>query len=109
VSYVAQKHLTRTLSVFGEAGAGAVAFAAINGDRSASNFSIIFRNNTFRPEGITGFGIDYRLGHGFGLRGEYRGLFIKYPDYGSGIVRLSTITSAPTLSFTYNIGGHSMH
>jgi len=111
VSYIAQKHLTPSLTLFGEAGAGAIAFAARYYDVRSSprNFSLTFRNNTFRPEGIAGFGMDYRLGHGLGLRAEYRGLFAKYPDYASGSVRSTTINSQPTLSITYSLGGHSKH
>lgn len=109
VSYIAQKHLTPALTVFGETGAGAVAFAARYHDvrSTPANFSLNYRNNNFRPEGIAGFGVDYRLGHGLGLRAEYRGLVFKYPDYGSGIIKPSTISSAPTLSITYALCRHS--
>jgi hypothetical protein len=111
VSYIAQKHLTSALTVFGEAGAGAIAFAARYYDVRSSprNFSLTFRNNSFRPEGIAGFGMNYRLGHGLGLRAEYRALFLKYPDYASGSIRPTTISNAPTLSVTYTLGGHSKH
>jgi hypothetical protein len=111
VSYIAQKRLTSSLTVFGEAGAGAIAFAASYYDVHSSprNFSLTYRNNTFRPEGIAGFGMDYRLGHGLGLRAEYRGLFLKYPDYASGSIRPTTISNAPTLSVTYALGKHSKH
>jgi hypothetical protein len=109
VSYIAQKRLTKAFTLFGEAGAGAVAFAARYYDvrSSPSGFSLTFRNNTFRPEGIAGFGMDYRLGHSLGLRAEYRGLFIKYPDYASGSIRPTTVTNGPTLSITYTLGRHS--
>jgi hypothetical protein len=109
VSYIAQKHLTPAFTLFGEAGAGAIAFAARFYDvhSSPAGFSLTFRNNTFRPEGIAGFGMDYRLGHGLGLRAEYRGLFLKYPDYASGSIKPTTINSEPTLSLTYTLGQHS--
>lgn len=111
VSYIAQKHLTNRLTVFGEAGAGAIAFASINRDIRSSppNFYLTYRNNNFRPEGITGFGFDYRMGHGLGLRAEYRGLFVKYPDYASGSIRPTTISSQPAVSLTYTFGTHKKH
>lgn len=103
VSYVAEKHLTDRLTTFGEVGGGTVAFAATNG---AGDFQR--RSNAFRPAGVAGFGIDYQLTRGLGLRAEYRGLFIRfpYPDYDES-VRLKTIISEPTLSLTYRFGRHT--
>ncbi|QHN02945.1 hypothetical protein FTO74_05845 [Granulicella sp. WH15] len=102
VSYIAQKHLTNRLTAFGEAGGGTVAFAANN-----IGGYLPRRSNTFLPEVIAGFGVDYRLPHGLGLRAQYRGLFIRYPypDYDLSI-RLKTIVSEPTLSLTYTFGRH---
>jgi opacity protein-like surface antigen len=111
ISYIAQKHLTGRIALFGEAGAGAMSFASINRDiRSTPGATALtYRSNNFRPEGIAGVGLDYRLAHGLSLRAEYRGLFIKYPDYGSGVTRLATVTSEPVLSVTYNFGKHAKH
>ncbi len=102
VSYIAQKHLMNHLTVFGEAGGGTVAFAANN-----IGGYLPRRSNTFRPEGIAGFGVDYRLPHGLGLRAQYRGLFIRYPYPDDDIsTRLKTVVSEPTLSLTYTFGRH---
>jgi hypothetical protein len=101
-SYIAQRHMTNRLTAFGEAGAGVIGFAPLHhaGDLQA-------KSNNFVAEGIAGFGFDYRLAHGLGMRAQYRGLFIKYPypDY-SDSVRLRTIVSEPTLSVTYTFGQH---
>ncbi len=103
VSYIAQKHLTSRFSLFGEAGAGTIAFSASNNGGYLPN-----RSNEFRPEGILGFGADYHLAHGFGLRAQYRGLFVRYPYPNDGISpRLKTLISEPTLSLTYTFGKHS--
>lgn len=97
VSYIAQKHLTKQFTLFGEAGGGTIAFAAKNNGGYLPD-----RSNAFRPEGIAGFGVDYRLAHGLGLRAQYRGLFIRYPYPNDGLSpRLKTIINEPTLSLTY--------
>lgn len=110
VSYISRKHLTDRISLFGEAGAGAISFAAIT--RSTRSYPAGFylnveRSDTYRPVGIGGFGIDYRLAHGLGLRAEYRSLVLKYPDYASGSARLTTVNSEPAMSITYSFGKHS--
>ncbi len=82
--------------------AGTIAFAAKNNGGYLPN-----RSNAFRPEGIAGFGVDYRLTHGLGLRAQYRGLFIRYPYPDDDLSpRLKTIISEPTLSLTYTFGQH---
>ena len=109
ISYIARKNLTDRMTAFGEAGGGAITFAAINRDIhfSPGFYLSISRANTYRPVGIAGFGIDYRLAHGLALRAEYRGLLGKYPDYGSGSTRPTTVISEPILSVTYSFGKHS--
>ena len=104
VSYIAQKHLTNRFTMFGEAGAGTMAFAARNRVGSIPARG----SNAFRPEGIAGFGIDYSLTHGLGLRAEYRGLFLKYPYPGDDLdTKMKTLISEPTLSLTYTFGKHT--
>ena len=102
VSYIAHKQLTPRLSLFGEAGAGTVGFSAINNGLTPR------RSNAFRPAGIAGAGVDYRLSYGFGVRAQYRGLFltVPYPDDDNSN-RPTTILSKPTLSLTYTFGSHS--
>jgi opacity protein-like surface antigen len=106
VSYIAQRHLTKRVTVFGEAGAGAVTFSLNNHEFRYSPDPAVYigRSDTYRPEGIAGVGIDYHLTHGLGLRAGYRGQFFKYPDYGSGGTRLKTFSSQPSLSVTYTFG-----
>lgn len=101
ISYIAQKHLTSRFSLFGEAGGGTVAFAANNtGGGYLPN-----RSNAFRAAGITGFGANYYLAHGFGLRAQYRGIFIRYPYPNDDLTpKVRTFISEPTLSLTYNFG-----
>lgn len=106
ISYIARKHLTDRMTAFGEAGGGAISFAAINRNiHSSPGFHLsIYRANTYLPVGIAGFGIDYRLAHGLALRAEYRSLFVTYPNYGSESVRPTTVSSEPILSVTYSFG-----
>lgn len=103
VSYIAQKHLTSRLGAFGEVGGGTLVFAANNTGGNLPN-----KSNVFRPEAIAGFGIDYRLTAGLGLRAQYRGLFVRYP-YPDDVfaTRLNTFISEPTLSLTYTFGRHT--
>ena len=102
VSYTAQKRFTKRFSLFGEAGAGTIAFAAIN-----NGLGLPTRANAFKPAGIFGGGADYRLSHGFGMRAQYRGLLLSFPYPNDGVgTKLRTIINEPTLSLTYTFGSH---
>lgn len=99
LSYIAHTHITPRLSLFGEAGAGTVGFAVIN------NGILPRRSNAFRPTGIAGAGVDYRLPYGFGLRAQYRGLFLTFPfPNDDNSIRPVTLLSQPSLSLTYTFG-----
>lgn len=111
VSYVARKHLSAHLAFFGEAGGGAIAFAAITRSVSsrAGDVLTVQRSNTFRPTGIAGFGVDYRLEHGLSLRAAYRGLVFSFPDYASGRPGSPTLTSEPMMGLTYTFRKGGQH
>lgn len=102
-SYVAAKHLTPHLSLFGDLGAGMImvvprSYSFIGDNQPFSNYAI-----NYRPQGVTGFGLDYRLSDHFDFRAEYRGLLYKNPDFG-GLQKSTTWTSEPTLSLVYRFG-----
>jgi opacity protein-like surface antigen len=64
-----------------------------------------------RPTMVFGAGLNYKLSKQWGLRAEYRGLFLKNPDFhGEGsssvpISKLFTVTNEPTISIVYRFGG----
>ena len=71
---------------------------------------------TYRPAGLAGLGVSYRLGPRLDLRVEERVLFFKSPDfrYGAGgqgnappvpVSSRYTVTQEPTLSLSYRFGG----
>jgi hypothetical protein len=95
LSYVAEKHLTRKLSGFADVGAGMIAFQPVNAGDAVNNY---------RAAGVGGIGVDYDLGHRFGLRAEYRGQLYKFADYGDRFAKTYTVTSEPTLSLVYRFG-----
>jgi opacity protein-like surface antigen len=107
LSHVAQKHLTHRLTVFTDEGAGFMAFQpAQRGSTFTFPGGVVVGTN-FRPLIVFGAGADYRFNPQWALRGEYRGLLYKFPDYGQSIPRLTTITSEPAVSLTYTFGRHT--
>ena len=59
----------------------------------------------FRPLGVGGVGVDYRLSPKLAFRAEYRAQVYKYADYGFGVAKLTAVTSEPTVSLVYNFHG----
>lgn len=63
-----------------------------------------------RPTMLFGVGLNWKLSQSWGLRAEYRGLFLKNPDFhGEGessvpITKLFTVTNEPTISIVYRFG-----
>jgi hypothetical protein len=67
---------------FLEGGGGVLIFSPITNSTNATFGSTTQTVGTF----LYGFGLDYRVAHGLGVRFQYRGLLYKAPDYGvSGI------------------------
>ncbi len=67
-------------------------------------------HSSYRAAGLFGAGVEYALTPRLGLKGEYRGLFYKNPDFGAatGPVptnKLFTVRNKPTLSLTYRLDG----
>jgi opacity protein-like surface antigen len=55
---------------------------------------------------VFGAGLNYKLTDHLGMRAEYRGLFYKDPDFGTGgLSKLFTVTSEPAVSLVYTFGG----
>jgi opacity protein-like surface antigen len=109
LSHIAQTHLNRRLTAFTEEGAGFMAFQPA---KRGSTYTVptgllccVVVGTSFRPLIVFGVGAEYRLTPQLSLRGEYRGLLYKFPDYGLSIPKLITISSQPTVSLTYRFGG----
>jgi hypothetical protein len=108
LSHVAQIHLNHKLTGFTEEGAGMMVF------QPAQRGSVVaiptpggccnFVGTSFRPLIVFGVGADYHFTPQWALRGEYRGLLYKFPDYGADLPKLITISSEPTVSLTYTFG-----
>jgi len=107
LSHVAQLHLTHRLTAFTDEGAGFMAFQpAKRGSTTTipTGGCCTVVGTNFRPLIVFGTGVDYHFNPQWALRAEYRGLLYKYPDYGAGLPKLTTITSEPTVSLTYTFG-----
>jgi hypothetical protein len=109
-THVAQIHLNHKLTAFSEEGAGFLAFQPA---KRGSTYTIpsglpgnccVTVGTNFRPLIVFAVGADYRFNAQWALRGEYRGLLYKFPDYGQAIPKLITIGSEPTVSLTYTFG-----
>ena len=103
LAYVAEKHITPRLSGFFDIGAGMLAFLPETGRANSANTFILATKApvSFRPLGVGGLGIDYKLSPAFAFRAEYRGQIFKFPDYGIGLPRMTTLSSQPTFSLVY--------
>ena len=109
-THVAQIHLNHKLTAFTEEGAGFLAFQPA---KRGSTYTIpsglsggccVAVGTDFRPLIVFAVGADYHFNAQWALRGEYRGLLYKFPDYGQAIPRLITLGSEPTVSLTYTFG-----
>jgi opacity protein-like surface antigen len=59
----------------------------------------------FRPAGLFGAGLDYKLSPHWALRAEYRGLLYRLPDFrDTGGRKPYTVTHEPTISVVYRFG-----
>ena len=110
LSYLAKTRLTKKLTGFADVGAGMMTFLPEHRGADAINYvpahyrSLVPSVN-FRPLGVGGVGVDYHLNAKLALRAEYRAQVYKYADYGTGLPKLTTVTSEPTVSLVYNFGG----
>ena len=104
-SYVVEKHLTPRLTGFADAGGGAVVALPINRSGTPISPQLVYIHPpvNFRPEGVTGFGLDLRLTQNLDFGAEYRGLLYKNPDFG-GQQKSTTWSSEPTLSLVFRFG-----
>jgi len=99
-TYVVQGPKSHRLTTFAQLGGGTLAFLPT---QDPSPYAVQFRSAM-----VFGAGINYRLSEHFGLRGEYRGLFYKNPDFSRNgpfpTTKLFTVTNEPTLSMVYAFG-----
>lgn len=77
-AYVLDRDRSRRLDPFVLAGAGALIFNPTTNSTNATFGSTTQTTAAF----LYGFGLNYRLVHGLGLRFQYRGLIYKAPDFG---------------------------
>jgi hypothetical protein len=104
LSYLAERHVTPRLAAFADVGAGMLTFLPEHRGDNAIDwvpYRALVPSVCFRPLGVGGIGIDYRLTHRLALRAEYRGQIYKFADYGNALPRYLTVTSEPTFSVVY--------
>lgn len=103
VAYAIQGPRARRFNTFAQFGGGGLFFLPTENHSPYAN--------QIRPTMLFGVGINYKLTPRLAIRGEYRGLFYKNPDfaYYSGnaipISKLFTVTNEPTVSIVYTFGG----
>lgn len=102
-AYLVHGPRAKRVDTFAQLGGGVLSFLPT---QNPSPYSV-----QFRPTMVFGAGIDYKLSQHLALRAEYRGLFLKNPDFkgdnGVGSVitsKLFTVTNEPTLSIVYRFG-----
>src|ERR1700722_3962757 len=98
-SYVFEGPRIKQFRTFGQLGGGGLLFQPI---------SAYFAKAETRPSMVFGAGTEFPISPHFSIRGEYRGLLYKGPNYltyASGSYpqqRLLILTSLPAISFVYN-------
>ena len=100
-TYVVQGPRGKKVSSFADAGGGVVAFVP-------SQITQAITSN-YRPAAVAGAGVEYHLSRHWGVRAEYRGLFLVSPTFnyeGTALPVAShkMLSSEPTLSVTYRFG-----
>jgi hypothetical protein len=102
-AYLIQRPRAKRFDTFGQLGGGILSFLPMH---DPSPYAV-----QFRPTMLFGAGINYKLSKHWELRAEYRGLFLKNPDFhGEGassvpVSKLFTVTNEPTMSIVYRFGG----
>jgi opacity protein-like surface antigen len=103
-AYLVQGPRAKHFDTFAQLGGGVLSFLPT---QDPSPYAV-----QFRPTMVFGAGMNYKLSKHWGLRAEYRGLFLKNPDFngerGIGSVptsKLFTVTNEPTISIVYRFGG----
>ena len=100
-AYVVQGPRSKRVSTFADAGGGMFAFLQTGTGPPESRY--------FRPVGVGGAGMNYRLNQHWALRAEYRGIYFKGPAFRNTGVQFAiathyTLSSEPTVSLTYQFG-----
>jgi len=99
-AYVLQGPKNGRFSTFAQLGGGTLAFLPTH---DPSPYAVQFRATM-----VFGAGITVKLSDHLGLRGEYRGLFYKNPDFKNNgpapTTKLFTVTNEPTVSLVYIFG-----
>ncbi len=103
-AYLVRGPKVKRLDTFAQLGGGVLSFLPT---QDPSPYSV-----QFRPTMVFGAGVNYKLSKHWALRAEYRGLFLKSPNFNgetaAGSVptsKLLTVTNEPTLSIVYRFGG----
>jgi len=98
-AYVLDAGNDRKLDPFIMAGAGALIFDPTTNSTNSTFGSTTQTEATF----LYGFGLNYRLVHGVGLRLQYRGLIYKAPDFGISDISTGawTHSAEPSLGLTF--------
>jgi opacity protein-like surface antigen len=98
-AYVLDVDRSRKLDPFVLAGAGALIFNPVENSTNAAFGSTTQTTAAF----LYGFGLNYRLVHGVGLRLQYRGLIYKAPDFGISDISTGSWTHSaePSLGLTF--------
>lgn len=102
-AYAVQGPRSNRFSTLAQLGGGTLAFLPT---QDPSPYAVQFRATM-----VFGAGINYKLSDHLGLRGEYRGLFYKNPDFKNNgsfpTTKLFTVTNEPTVSIVYTFGSRT--
>jgi opacity protein-like surface antigen len=102
-AYALQGPKNNRFNTFAQLGGGTLAFLPT---QDPSPYAV-----QFRAAMVFGAGINYKLSEHLGLRGEYRGLFYKNPDFKNNgpfpTTKVFTVTNEPTVSIVYTFGART--
>jgi len=98
-AYVLQGSGERKLQPFLLGGGGALIFAPVSNSNNFGFGSTTETSGTF----LYGFGLNYRMAHGLGVRLQYRGLIYKAPDFGVSEIATGgwSHTAEPSIGVTF--------